>query len=37
MRLWLYEHRALVKGIYAGLMFTVILVLQALESSGMIR
>lgn len=37
MKLWLYHHRASVKAIYGGVALTVILVLQILESSGVIR
>lgn len=37
MKLWLYQHRATVKSVYCALALTIILILQALETTGVIR
>ena len=34
MKLWLYHHRAAVKGVYCVFALTVVLILQILEAIG---
>lgn len=37
MRVWAYHHRQVIAWVYAILALTVVLVLQVLETSGVIK